>query len=41
MVEEGSAVSERSIVVKVVESKPGLFQSGIGLNNERDLTYRG
>jgi outer membrane protein assembly complex protein YaeT len=41
MVEEGSSVSERSIVVKIAESKPGLFQSGVGINNERDLTYRG
>lgn len=34
-------VSERTIFVDIVEKNPGLFSSGIGISNDRDITLRG
>lgn len=36
-----SDVSERTIFVDIVEKNPGLFSSGIGVSNDRDITLRG
>ncbi len=39
--EEGTSVSERTLIISVVERDPGVFRFGGGVNNERDLTIRG
>src|SRR5690606_2250153 len=36
--ETGTPISERTIIVKVLERDPGFFTSGLGLSNEFDLT---
>jgi outer membrane protein insertion porin family len=36
-----SNVRERTVVVEVQEKNPGLFSSGIGVSNDRNLTLRG
>lgn len=39
--EEGTTVSERTLVISVTERDPGLFTFGGGVTNERNLTLRG
>lgn len=39
--EEGTTVSERTLVISVAERDPGAFTFGGGVTNERDLTLRG
>jgi outer membrane protein assembly complex protein YaeT len=39
--EEGSNVSQRTVVISVTERDPGTFRFGGGVNNERNLTLRG
>lgn len=47
--EEGTNIAERTVIVEVQERDPGLFESGLGITNERntqqgllkDITYRG
>lgn len=39
--EEKTQIAERTVVVKVTDRDPGLFNFGIGVNNERGLTVRG
>lgn len=39
--EEGTNVSERTLVITVNERDPGVFRFGGGINNERNLTMRG
>ncbi len=39
--EEGTNLAERTVEVEVTESDPGLVTVGAGINNERDLTFRG
>jgi outer membrane protein insertion porin family len=39
--EEGTNLADRTVEVEVVEADPGLFTLGAGVNNERDLTFRG
>lgn len=39
--EAKTQVSKRTVVVKVSDRDPGLFNMGIGANNERELTIRG
>lgn len=39
--EKGTAIADRTVIVRVVERNPGIFTSGIGLNTEFDLTLRG
>jgi outer membrane protein insertion porin family len=39
--ELGTASSERTIIVTVIERNPGLVRFGIGVNNERGFTVRG
>lgn len=34
-------VAERTVFVDVQEKNPGLLSSGVGLSNERDVTFRG
>jgi outer membrane protein insertion porin family len=34
-------ISDRTVFVDIQEKNPGVFSSGIGLTNERGLTYRG
>lgn len=41
MIEEKTSVSKRTVVVKVSEANPGLFNMGMGFSNERELTLRG
>lgn len=41
MVEEGTSVSDRTVLVSVTERDPGLLRFGAGLNSERTLTARG
>ncbi len=41
MLEERSSISVRTIIVRVSERDPGLFNFGLGVNNERQLTLRG
>lgn len=39
--EENSTISERTVVVRVVDRLPGRFNIGLGMTNERELTLRG
>jgi outer membrane protein assembly factor BamA len=39
--EEKTQVSRRTVIVRVSDRDPGLFNMGIGLSNERQLTLRG
>lgn len=39
--EEKTQISQRTVVVRVLDRDPGLFTFGIGVNNERKLTVRG
>jgi len=39
--EQRTQVTDRTIIVKVVERPPGLFNFGAGVTNERTLTLRG
>ncbi len=39
--EEGTSVSERTLVISVTDRKPGVFTFGGGITNERELTLRG
>ncbi len=39
--EEGTTVSERTLVISVTERDPGVFTFGGGVTNERNLTLRG
>lgn len=39
--EQGSSDGQRTIIVEVEERRPGLFSSGIGIQNSGLLTYRG
>jgi outer membrane protein insertion porin family len=39
--EEKTNVSNRTVIVKVSEREPGLFNLGVGATNERTLTIRG
>jgi outer membrane protein insertion porin family len=39
--EERSQISNRTVIVKVAERDPGLFNFGAGLTNDRSLTTRG
>lgn len=39
--EEKTMVSERTVLVRVSDRDPGLFNFGAGVNNERGLTVRG
>lgn len=39
--EEGTNVSQRTLVVTVAERDPGTFRMGVGVNSERELTLRG
>src|SRR5690606_32792112 len=39
--EEGTNVSQRTVVISIGERDPGLFRFGGGVNNERRLTVRG
>lgn len=39
--EEGTNVSERTLVISVGEMQPGIFSVGAGINSERKLTVRG
>lgn len=41
-IEEYTNISDRQVLISLSEYNPGLFNAGIGLNNEyKDLTYRG
>lgn len=40
-VEKGTPLTERTVTVKVAEREPGVFITGFGANNERQLTLRG
>ncbi len=39
--EENTLVADRTVVIKVTERPPGLFNLGTGVTNERDFTLRG
>lgn len=39
--EEGTNIGERTVIVEVSERDPGLFTMGFGVNNDRQLTFRG
>jgi outer membrane protein assembly complex protein YaeT len=39
--EEKTRISRRTVIVRVQDRDPGLFNTGIGLSNERQLTLRG
>jgi len=39
--EDKTEVADRTVLIRLTESDPGLFQMGFGLTNERDLTLRG
>ena len=39
--EKGSQQSDRTVVIRIAERDPGLFNLGLGLNTEFDLTLRG
>ena len=39
--EEGTSISERTVVVEVEESAPGTFESGVGIANDRNWIFRG
>jgi outer membrane protein assembly complex protein YaeT len=39
--EENTQIADRTVVIKVSERAPGLFNAGFGVTNERELTLRG
>lgn len=39
--EEGSNISQRTVVISVAEADPGTLRLGAGVNSERELTARG
>lgn len=39
--EEKTQIANRTVIIRVVDRDPGLFNLGIGANNERGLTLRG
>lgn len=39
--EEGTSISDRTVIISVSEREPGTFRIGAGVNSERDLTARG
>ncbi len=39
--EDKTEVSKRTVLIRVTEAEPGLFQFGGGVTNERELTVRG
>lgn len=39
--EEKTPISRRTVVVRVIDRDPGLFNLGFGVNNDRGLTVRG
>ncbi len=39
--EEGTMISQRTVLVRVTEHLPGIFNFGAGLSNDRGLTSRG
>ncbi len=39
--EEKTQIADRTIIVRVTERPPGLFNFGVGANNEAELTVRG
>lgn len=39
--EKNTTISERTLVISVVERDPGIFNFGVGVNSELDLTLRG
>lgn len=39
--EEHTSVSNRTVIVRVTERDPGIFNMGLGATNERNLTLRG
>lgn len=39
--EDKTEVSDRTVLIRVTEAEPGLFQMGVGVTNERDFTVRG
>jgi outer membrane protein insertion porin family len=39
--EEGTSMSDRTVIVEVEESAPGTFESGIGVAYDRDWLFRG
>lgn len=39
--EDKTEVADRTVLIRVTESEPGLFQMGFGFTNERDFTVRG
>lgn len=39
--EDKTEVSKRTVLIRVTEAEPGLFQMGAGITNERDFTVRG
>lgn len=40
-VEKGTQTSDRTVLIRVAERDPGLFNMGLGMNTEFDLTLRG
>lgn len=40
-IEEKTAISERTVLIRVTERDPGVFNMGFGVTNERKLTLRG
>jgi outer membrane protein assembly complex protein YaeT len=40
-VEQGTPIADRTVVISVVEANPGIFNSGVGFDDEANLTYRG
>lgn len=41
MLEEKTQIAERTIIIRVQDRDPGVFNLGVGANNERQLTLRG
>lgn len=41
MLEEKTQISERTVIIRVQDRDPGVFNLGVGANNERQLTLRG
>jgi outer membrane protein assembly complex protein YaeT len=39
--EENTQIADRTVVIKVSERPPGLFNAGFGVTNEREFTVRG
>jgi outer membrane protein assembly complex protein YaeT len=39
--EEGTSIGERTVLIAVSERNPGTVSIGVGVNNERNLTFRG